>query len=692
MSVNKFVLSASGGTEETDDDFALVTGLYKFNGSNSANNNTFLDSSSNNFTVTRRGNASQGTFSPFSGDEGKWAVRFPNGNTNQKLSITNNTNNFALGTSAFTIECWVFVTADTNSYSRVWHIGPYWNDNNALGLVVNDTASSDKIAFCIFAAGGRTCVSTNVTPMNQWTHIACVRDSSGNFKLFINGNLDATNTSYTSTNISPSGNQTLAIGSVVETTTSIQTDASFEGFISNLRLINGTALYSSSFTPSTSPLTNVTNTKLLTCCSNRFRDKSTSDHAINAIPTGNSPQVKPFSPFAPSTSYLPATKGGSMSSIGSGDGATIAANTALDLLSNGTFTIDFWFYRTSSFGTYSDYVGIFNGVSSGVLLYQSGSNFQVYINGSAIFNVTHPATFQWVHVALTRDGTTLRLFFNGVLQGSSTASLGASNFPLSIAADNTGRVGMQGFMSDVRAIKGTALYTSAFTPPTSPSTAVTNTSALFSFTNAAMFDQSGKAIMENYGNVALNTSVKKFGTASVYFDGGGTQQIQIRDIIPFGTGPFTVEFFMKTNTSSQAGVAYRRLFKTGVTPVATNIMELFINTGNGTGYGTTTNLTIYTGATSLIGTTAVADNNWHHVAVTRDTSNNLRMFIDGNQSGSTTANYTNNLNLDDFMLGRYRGDGLQGGEYLGYMDELRITLKARYTSNFTAPSKTFPNL
>lgn len=148
---------------------------------------------------------------------------------------------------------------------------------------------------------------------------------------------------------------------------------------------------------------------------------------------------------------------------------------------------------------------------------------------------------------------------------------------------------------------------------------------------------------------------------------------------------------MKTNTSSQAGVAYRRLFKTGVTPVASNIMEIFINTGN-TIYGTTTNLTIYTGATSLIGTTAVADNNWHHVAVTRDTSNNLRMFIDGNQSGSTTANYTNNLNLDDFMLGRYRGDGLQGGEYLGYMDELRITLKARYTSNFTAPSKTFPNL
>ena len=120
-------------------------------------------------------------------------------------------------------------------------------------------------------------------------------------------------------------------------------------------------------------------------------------------------------------------------------------------------------------------------------------------------------------------------------------------------------------------------------------------------------------------------------------------------------------------------------------------MEIFINSHNGTGYGTTTNLTIYTGATTLIGTTAVADDNWHHVAVTRDTSNNLRLFIDGSQSGSTTASYTNDLDTDDFMLGRYRGDGLQGGEYLGYIDELRITLKARYTSNFTAPTKEFAN-
>jgi len=689
MSLDKLVLAGSGATEATDDDFNLVTGLYHFDGANGAQNKTFLDSSSNAFSVTRAGSSTQGTFSPFSAEEGKFSIEFPIGNTDKKLTLANNTNNFALGTSAFTIECWVFVTADTNSYSRVWHIGPYWNDNNSLGLVVNDTASSDKIAFCIFAAGGRTCVSTNVTPMNQWTHIACVRDSSGNFKLFINGNLDATNTSYTSTNISPSGNQTLAIGSVFETSTNIQTDASFEGFISNLRLVVGTALYSSSFTPSTSPLTAVTNTNLLTCCSNRFIDKSTSAHPITAIPTGASPKVKPFSPFAPSAEYDSAVNGGSFYGDGSGDYASIAADSAFDVLSNGTFTIDFWFYRESSFGLYSDYVGIFNGVSAGVLLYQYSTGFHVYINGSTVFNVTHPATNQWVHVALTRDGTTLRLFLNGVLKGSSTASLGASNYPLNVAGDSTGRVGVQGYVSDVRVVKGTALYTSAFSPPTAPSTAITNTEVLLNFTNFAAFDQSGKTNAITRANAQTSTAVTpKFGTASLYLD-GTSDNLHLVNVVPIGYSPFTIEFFFRSNTTS-LDTYYRRLYKMASNSGQSNEWaEICINHPSGS-YGSGNNIFVYVPDVNgrITGTATPFDNNWHHFALTRDSSNNLKMFVDGTQDGSTATN-AYNFSQTQHLVGA--NDTTGNGDFLGYIDELRLTMKARYTSNFTAPTKESPN-
>ena len=37
---------------------------------------------------------------------------------------------------------------------------------------------------------------------------------------------------------------------------------------------------------------------------------------------------------------------------------------------------------------------------------------------------------------------------------------------------------------------------------------------------------------------------------------------------------------------------------------------------------------------------AFSENTWHHVAVTRDSSNNVRLFVDGTQSGSTDEQHT----------------------------------------------------
>ena len=66
------------------------------------------------------------------------------------------------------------------------------------------------------------------------------------------------------------------------------------------------------------------------------------------------------------------------------------------------------------------------------------------------------------------------------------------------------------------------------------------------------------------------------------------------------------------------------------------------------------------------------------------------MFVDGTQDGSTVTGFTNDLTQTEHLVGS--NDTSTGyGDFLGYIDELRLTMKARYTSNFTAPTKEIAN-
>ena len=113
-----------------------------------------------------------------------------------------------------------------------------------------------------------------------------VRNSSDNtLKIYLNGSLVHTvsseTTNYTFTH--------LAVGIFYSTT------YPFNGYISNFRVLKGTALYTSNFTVTSSKLTAITNTKLLTCNdSNTIDDASSSSH--NIIVTGDSVATR-FNPF-----------------------------------------------------------------------------------------------------------------------------------------------------------------------------------------------------------------------------------------------------------------------------------------------------------------------------------------------------------------------------------------------------------
>ena len=98
-----------------DEFFNRVTLLLPGDGTNGAQNNTFLDSSTNNFTITRNGNTTQGTFSPFS--QTGWSNYFDGSGDN---IVTPSNSAFDPSGSNITVDCFVYLTRYPNANNIVF--------------------------------------------------------------------------------------------------------------------------------------------------------------------------------------------------------------------------------------------------------------------------------------------------------------------------------------------------------------------------------------------------------------------------------------------------------------------------------------------------------------------------------------------------------------------------------------------
>ena len=78
----------------------------------------------------------------------------------------------------------------------------------------------------------------------------------------------------------------------------------------------------------------------------------------------------------------------------------------------------------------------------------------------------------WHHIAVARSSGTTKLFVNGIQKASASDSHNYSAQVLTIGdyGANTGTNKWRGYFSNLRICKGHAVYTAAFTPPTSPLT------------------------------------------------------------------------------------------------------------------------------------------------------------------------------------------------------------------------------
>jgi len=230
----------------------------------------------------------------------------------------------------------------------------------------------------------------------------------------------------------------------------------------------------------------------------------------------------------------------------------------------------------------------------------------------------------------------------------------------------------------VRVVKGTAVYTANFTPPTAPLTAISGTSLLLNFTNAGVLDATAKNDLETVGNAQISTAQSKWGGASIAFDGTGDylpSNPSTSNLYAFGTGDFTIEFWLRLGSVSgnQSLVDIR--------PTGTNGLYPLI-------YTNTTSLIYYVNSATQISGGTLSTGTWYHVAVSRS-GTSTKMFLDGTQIGSTYTDSNNYLaGTGAPWVGTFR-DGT--GALNGYIDDLRITKGvARYTANFTAPTAAFP--
>ena len=647
------------GIQAADPYFNYVSLLLSTTSLGNANNNLFVDSSGAFSPISRNGNTTQGSVTPYGVN---WS-NYMNG-TNNRISSSNSAV-LGFGTGSFTVEFWLYYTGG-NGYKFFFVINP--GVGNYIGYGLN----TGSLTPWVWNNANVLIATSNITP-NTWQHHAVVRNGS-TLTIYLNGIAIGS----TTWSVDLGSSATAFIG-----WNGGNDSQSTPGFISDYRVVKGSAVYTSNFTPPTSPLTAISGTSLLTCQSNRFVDASANSLPITVSGTVNTTE---FAPFLTSTytgiSY-------NQSDItnwsgyfdGSGDYLYYGANSAF-AFGTGSFTVEFFIY-TSSATNQMVFDTIQPGISGG------GSNrFYVYINtsqqvvvGPATNTLTSSSSIQlgtWNHVAVVRSGTTRTIYINGVSAASDTFSgdLTSGYATVGFDAASGGTIILNGYLSNLRAVKGTAVYTSAFTPPTTNLTAISGTS-LLTLQNAAFTDNStNNFIITINGNTTVtgNSPFNPVGYWSNYFDGSGDfLSAPSNAAFDLGSSSFTVECWFNAN-SFAAG--FGLISRYNYTSVGLGWLITIQNS---------TTVRFVRGNDIILDCTvsAMSTGAWYHVAAVRNGST-LTVYLNGVQVGQATgiSNFTDAATA--LQIGR---TNTVTNDINGYISNARVVKgTAVYTAAFTPPT------
>ena len=491
--------------------------------------------------------------------------------SNQYLSIASNSA-FNFGTGNYTVEGWFYWTSvpanarpftngqSAGSFQFYWDGGTYTSNKLTIS---NRIANQLQVSF--------------LPVVNTWYHIAAVRNS-GTVSIYVNG------TSLGS--IADSNNYSTSAVFNIGGDVGNGGTWFFPGYISNVRVVSGTAVYTSNFTPSTSPLTAIANTSILTCHDTTIRDASTNNFTITNNNTATVSSVAPFTAVLPSSMKFKKTSTGAAGRSVQFDGVNdylSLSNSAAFNFGTGDLTIEFWIYFTGTNQSRVITSRMTTGGASGtwsVTMNNTYLSFTEVVSGepgpsaafSSILNT-------WAHIAVSRNSGTTKLFLNGsqIASAAQTKNFSNTSYPVYIATSPSESF-IPAYISNLRVLKGTGLYTASFSVPTSPLTAIANTS-LLTCNAATIIDGSSNNFTITNNNGATVSSVVVPFTPMV----GGFKVIKPRGVYMIATGGdlVTTSGSYKVHTFTTVGTSSFVVSSLGSTP----IIECLLVGGGGGGGG-----------------------------------------------------------------------------------------------------------
>lgn len=646
--------------------------------------------------------------SPWSNNDGYWSTYF---NGSSYLSVADD-DSLSFESSPFTIEFWWYPASTTTHYDIMGKWANVAASNEwILQYRHNDVSAGKGFRFAINNDTSRAEFVYTGLIANTWSHVALSKDSSNNYRLFINGS--QVGSTVNNANAITNTSQELRIGQ--------STVNPFTGYISNLRIVKRQALYTNAFSPTTTPISTLTNGNAA---------------SASSVPTLSTVSLLALQKY----NYVDSSAYAWRESMfaGSFNGANYLSSSSSVSFDTDQFTIECWINPSTvqtGFVDNNDIVSDFRhqyGPNNGWRLsYYSGVNSSIGFSsetaGGSSEYFAGPNTISrniWTHIAITRDASNIaRIFYNGVLVASKTftKNINGSASGLRVGASEIDdlRFFFSGSISNLRIVKGQALYTQTFTPPlynlTTSSNGTATPSEIPTPSNVLLLMlQSSNILTDNSPTPKTFTAV---GTAPT-----SSSTLYSRSLVPSGTlkaqsfnpfssfrmqktkyssswfdaasyltvqpstnfnlsGDFTIEFWVNTTVFSLETAASRRIIALGSsTSTALNLLQLLLFTTAASNI-----ISIYTTSIILQGSIAVADGGWHHVAISRS-SNNLRLFVDGVQSGPTvvTSQAFNAGASSEIHIGK--DSTSVAGRYNGYLANLRIINGTGvYTGGFFPP-------